>query len=224
MIKVFYGNDRTRMMREVRRFLATENYETIEGTELTPEDLPNILRGTSLFEMGKERAILILDPVKSAAGEFLADYADTEHKVAIVEAKPDVRLSAWKRLIKVAEAQKFEVKELDTRTMFEIYRVARRDGEKAVKMLEGIQVYLEPKAFIGVMASQAFKDYAEKAERGSASGDKNSTLATRAGGVDLATREKRALKELAKLDMNLNEIRQQPWLLVQAFLLQLSSW
>lgn len=207
MIKVFYGNDRGRIRQEIRRFLGTADFETIEGEELRPEDLPNIFRGTSLFEAGKERAILILDPVKSAAGEFLADYADTKHQVAILEAKPDAKLTAWKKLTKAVECQKFDQPEIDTRKMFDIFRAAKRDGQRAVKMLEELRAYLEPKAFIGVMASQAFRDYDEHA----------------------GAHEKRVLKELAKLDMDLGRVRRadvsqdRDWLLIEGFLARVKT-
>lgn len=206
MIKVFYGNDRTRIKREIQRWLGT-NYETIEGENLTPEDLPNLFRGTSLFDAGKERSILLLDPVGSEAGEFLADYADTPHKVAILEAKPDTKLTGWKKLIKATEMKKFETPEFDTRAMFDVFRVAKRDGKKAVEMLEGMKMNLEAKAFVGVMASQAFKDYEEHA----------------------GAREKRVLKELAKLDMDLGAVRTESasndrvWLLVEGFLTRLKT-
>ena len=206
MIKVFYGNDRTRMMQEIRQWLGSD-YETIEGENLTPGDLPNIFRGTSLFDAGKERAILLLDPMKSEAGEFLADYADTPHKVAILEAKPDAKMTAWRKLTKVAETKKMEAPELDGRAMFDVFRVAKRDGKRAVEMLERMKMNLEAKAFVGVMASQAFKDYEEHA----------------------GAREKKVLRELAKLDMDLGTVRTEnasgdrEWLLIEGFLIRLRT-
>ena len=206
MIKVFHGNDRTRMMREIKRWLGPD-YETIEGDSLTPESLPNLFRGVSLFDAWEEKSILLLDPVKGEVGELLVDYVDTPRKVAILEAKPDVKLAGWKKLIKVAETKKFEAPELDTRTMFNVFRVAKRDGKKAVEMLEGMKMNLEAKAFVGVMASQAFRDYEEHA----------------------GAREKRVLKELAQLDMDLGTVRRESasndreWLLVEGFLTRLKT-
>ena len=206
-IKVFYGNDRTRIRREIERFLG-KDYETIEGENLEPKDLPNIFQGTTLFNAGAERRILILDPVKSAAGEFLADYANTPHKVAILEAKPDAKLTAWRKLSQAAETLKFDTPELDTRAMFDIYRTAKSDGTRAVTRLRELEPNLEPKAFIGVMASQAFRDYADF------------------GGA----KEKWAIRELAKVDMNLGKVvaaessGDRPWLLIESFLMLLSKY
>ena len=73
--------------------------------------------------------------------------------------------------------------------------------------LHELESNLEPKAFIGVMASQAFKDYALRA----------------------GSREKWAIRELAKLDMNLGKVLaaeasgDRQWLLIDSFLIRLSN-
>lgn len=206
MIRVFIGDDRIAARKEIGRWMGTRDYEVIEGEELQPEDLPNIFRGVSLFDKG-ERKILLRDVLKSPAGEFLADYADTKHKVAIMETKLDKRLEAWKKLSKVAEVSEFMLKDMDTRKMFDVFRIAKTDGVRAIKTLEEIRAGLEPKAFIGVMASTALKDYQQR------------------GGQ----REKRVLREMAKLDMEIgegqasNKSLEKPWLLIEGFLLRVSK-
>jgi DNA polymerase III delta subunit len=55
--------------------------------------------------------------------------------------------------------------------------------------------------FFGLLASQALKDYSQKQ----------------------GTKEKRVLKELSKLDLDLKTTSYQPWLLIESFLLRLSS-
>ena len=41
MIKVYYGDDRVRAKKDIEAFLRDE-YEVVEGAELTAEDLPSL--------------------------------------------------------------------------------------------------------------------------------------------------------------------------------------
>ena len=85
--------------------------------------------------------------------------------------------------------------------VFDIYRIAKRDGKKAIEMLEKIKQDEDPIRFTGLLVSQALKDYAKNP----------------------GTKEKRVLKELSKLDLNLKTTSYSPWLLVSSFLLRVSS-
>ena len=85
--------------------------------------------------------------------------------------------------------------------MFEIYKTAKKDGVKAVELLEKIEHEQEPMMFLGLMVSQAVKDYDARP----------------------GAKEKRALKELSRLDMQLKTTKLQPWTLISAFLLRLAS-
>ena len=85
--------------------------------------------------------------------------------------------------------------------VFDIYRTAKVNGKKAVKDLDKIKHHEDPIRFCGLMISQALKDY--RAHQG--------------------TKEKRALKELSKLDLDLKTTSLEPWLLIQSFLLRVSS-
>ena len=85
--------------------------------------------------------------------------------------------------------------------VFDIYRVAKRDGKRAVEMLDKIKQDEDPIRFTGLLISQALKDYA------------------RNPGV----KEKRVLLELSKLDLEMKSTTYSPWLLVQSFLLRVSS-
>ena len=69
-------------------------------------------------------------------------------------------------------------------------------------MLEKIQSEEDPIMFCGLLISQALKDFNQKQ----------------------GTKEKRVLRELSKLDLDLKSTSLQPWLLVQSFLLRLSSF
>ena len=83
-----------------------------------------------------------------------------------------------------------------------IYRTAKYDGKKAVKMLEKIEAEEEPIKFLGALVSEAVKDFV----------------------ANPGAKEKRVLSELSKLDMQLKAgATLSPWLLISGFLLRLSS-
>ena len=201
MIKVFYGDDRVRAKAEITKFLGTKDYEIIEGADLTPADLPSIFLGNSLFT--DTRAILIRDfTANRPVYEKLPEYLNTPHQIAILDAKIDKRSATYKFLKDQIEFQEFTLpKNPNLNLVFGIYRTAKHDGEKAVKMLEKIQAEEDPIMFCGLLISQALKDFKNKQ----------------------GTKEKRVLKELSKLDLDLKSTSLQPWLLVQSFLLRLSS-
>lgn len=201
MIKVFYGEDRVRAKQEIEKFFGTKDYEIIEGTDLTPADLPTIFLGTSLF--ADSRAILIRDfTTNKPVYEKLVDYLNTPHKVVILETKLDKRSATYKALKDKIEFKEFVLpKNPNFGLVFDIYRTAKHDGKKAVKMLEKIQNEEDPIMFCGLLISQALKDF--KNHQG--------------------TKEKRALLELSKLDLDLKSTSLPSWLLVQSFLLRLSS-
>lgn len=201
MIKFFYGDDRVRAKQSIEQFLGTKDYEIIEGTDLTPADLPNIFLGNSLF--ADTRTILIRDlTANKLVYEKLPDYLATPHQIAILELKLDKRSAVYKTLKEQVEFQEFILpKNTNFNLVFDIYRTAKHDGEKAVKMLAKIQNEEDPIMFCGLLISQALKDFKQKQ----------------------GTKEKRTLKELSKLDLDLKSTSLQPWLLVQSFLLRLSS-
>jgi DNA polymerase III delta subunit len=201
MIKFFYGDDRVRAKRAIEQFLGTTNYEIIEGAELDPADLPSIFLGNSLF--ATNRTILIRDlTTNKPTYEKLPDYLNTPHQIAILELKLDKRSATYKSLKDQVEFQEFTLpKNPNFSLVFDIYRTAKHDGPKSIKMLEKIQSEEDPIMFCGLLISQALKDF--KNQQG--------------------TKEKRVLKELSKLDLDMKSTSLQPWLLVQSFLLRLSS-
>ena len=200
MIKIFTGDDRVKANQEVKREL-DDNYEVIEGQDLTPEDLPSVMKGASLFV--DERKILIRDlSINKAVFDLLPDYLDTPHKVILLELKLDKRSSTYKALKDKIDIREFKVSSPQNfNLVFDIFKVAKRDGKKAVEMLEKIEQEEDPIRFTGLLVSQALKDYARNP----------------------GTKEKRVLKELSKLDLNLKTTSYSPWLLVSSFLLQVSS-
>lgn len=200
MIKILTGDDRVRAGREIERELGSD-YEVIEGADLMPTDLPSIFNGASLFD--EKRRILMRDVSgNKAVFDELVKYTDTPHKVMVLEMKLDKRSSAYKALKEKVEILEFNlVKNQNFGLVFDIYRIAKRDGKKAVEMLDKIKQEEEPIRFCGLLISQALKDYA------------------RNPGI----KEKRVLRELSRLDIELKTTSYSPWLLLKSFLLRVSS-
>lgn len=212
MIKVFYGEDRVRAQAEMTRWFGAEQYEVVEGADLTVNDLPSLFMGGTLF--GGERKILVRDFLSNkAVAEELVKYVETPHKVVLLETKLDKRTAAYKELAKLAggaktrkgdaqvEFREFKLVQPDFGKVFDVFRAAKRDGKHAVAMLAEIQATEDPKRFVGLMASQALKDFAARP----------------------GAKEKRVLVELSKLDVDLSVSALAPWVLVQGFLLRLAE-
>lgn len=199
MIRVYYGDDRIRAKKDIESFLGDE-YEVVEGTELKIEDLPSIFWGNTLF--GEKRNILIRDVSSNKlVYEKIPEYINTIHNIAIFELKIDKRSATYKILKDKIEWKEYKMPvNPNMRAVFGIYEVAKKDGERAVAMLDKIKDEEDPIMFCGLMISQALKDY--KAHPG--------------------VKEKRALKELSKLDLDLKSTSLPSWMLVQAFLLRLT--
>ena len=201
MIKIFYGEDRVRAKTEIEKILGN-SYEVIEGNELETSDLPNIFLGTSL--LSDSRKILIRDlSTNKPVFEKIPDYLNSPHDIILFETKLDKRSNIYKIL-----KDKIEIKEFIARKdpsfnmVFNIYNTAKKDGKKAIKDLEKIKLNQDPIMFFGLLVSQALKDY----------------------GQHQGTKEKKALKELSKLDLNLKSSKLSSWLLIESFLIQLSSF
>ncbi len=200
MIKIFTGENRAKALTEIKKLLG-DDYEVIEGADLAPEDLPSLLKGASLFAETRNILIRDLSPNK-ATFDKLPEYLDTPHNVIIQEINLDKRSNTYKNLKDQIEIVNFALPESSNLgIIFNIYSTAKIDGKRAVEMLEKIEPEEDPIKFCGLLISQALKDYRKKQ----------------------GTKEKKALKELSKLDLNLKSTSYQPWLLVRAFLLQLSS-
>ena len=201
MIKIFTGEDRISAKNAITKYLG-QDYEVVECVNLVPADLPSIFLGQSLFEKTRKILIQDLSENKSVFDE-LPKYLDTPHQIAILELKLDKRSNTYKAIQKKVEIQDFPLpKDPNFGIVFNIYHTAKKDGKKAIRMLEQIKPTEDPMMFFGLIASQAIKDYSMKQ----------------------GTKEKRALKELSDLDLKLKTTSFQPWLLIESFLLQLSSF
>lgn len=205
MIKVFSGSDRAKIDAEVKRFLG-HDYEVFDSESLKPEDIINVFVGASLFAEKRKILIKDLSELNTENVDIYAEvmkYADTPHDIVIWETKPTQKKS-YKDFVKLpkVEAKKIDlIQKIDMRKVFDIFDMAMRDGEKAVKMLEEVQGEEDPYMFFGLLASQAIKKF----------------------GWRQGARERKILKELSKLDIQMKSATVEPWLLIKSFLLRASS-
>lgn len=200
MIHVFYGDDRVRAKQEISRLLGSD-YEVLDGAEIMVADLPSIFMGATLF--ATKRRILIRDfTVNRAAYDELAKYIETPHEVVFLETKLDKRTTTYKKLQGKMEFREFKLAtNVNFGAVFDIYRTAKRDGEKAVRDLEKIKANEDPIGFIGLLVSQALKDF----------------------NLRQGATERKVLKELARVDLETKSTKIDPWLIIESFLLRMSS-
>lgn len=201
MIKVFYGDDRVKAKQAIDKYLG-QDYEVIDCAELNPSDLPTIFLGNSLF--ATTRNILLRDfTANKSVYELLPDYLDTPHNIALLELKLDKRSATYKELKDKISFEEFTLpKNQNFSVVFDIYRTAKRDGKRAVSMLKSIEQTEDPIMFFGLLVSQALKDFDSKPGK----------------------KEKQIIKELAKVDLQMKTTKVEPWLLVESFLIRLSSF
>lgn len=202
MLRVFVGEDRVGAEKALKLAL-NANYEVFDGENLTLIDLPSIFRGTSLFKTEK-RQILIKDlSENTAVWEKVAEYVDTDHEVVIWEAKIDKRSAGYKNLkSKGVEIKEFALrKPPEANLVFGILDTAMSDGKRAIEMVEKIQESQDPYMFFGLMVTQGLKKFAAKQ----------------------GVKERELLKRLAELDLQMKTTTIEPWLLVKAFLLEVSG-
>lgn len=202
MLRVFVGEDRLAAETALKRLIGG-NYEVFEGETLTVGDLPSIFQGTSLFEAGKRRVLLKNLSENAAVWEKIVEYAETEHEVVVWELKADKRSVGYKNLKAAGvEIQEFALKaKPEAKMVFGVLDTALRDGKRAVAQVEQIELEQDPYMFFGLLVTQALKKFEQR------------------GGA----REKRLLKELAKLDIEMKTTGLEPWMLIKAFLLRAKS-
>lgn len=202
MLRVFSGEDRVATEKAVRGILGAD-YEVFEGENLAPGDLPSIFRGTSLFGADKRKILLKNLSENVAVWGELPKYIQTEHEVVIWEGKVDKRSVVYKELKKSGvEMRDFPMKQSpEARQVFQIFDVAMKDGEKAVKMVEKIEVTQDPYMFFGLLVTQALRAFEGRQGK----------------------RERVILKELAKTDLEMKTTSVEPWLLLKSLLCRVSS-
>ena len=200
MIQIFYGTDRTKAHSAAQQFLGPD-YELIDGASLTTADLPSLFLGASLFAATRRLLIRDLGTNKPVFDE-LPNFLNTPHHVALLESSLDKRTTTYKTIKNQVKITEFVLPpDPNQKLVFNIYTTAKKNGPEAIAMLEKIKITQEVPMFIGLMTSQAIKDYQARP----------------------GNQTKRALKELSHLDLQTKSSSAvDPWLLVEAFLLKLS--
>ena len=198
-----------RISQEVKKVLG-EEYEIFDGENLGIQDIVNICQGTSLF--GDKRKILIRDltPVRKEKDEesdepgidFYAEflkYVDTPHTIVIWETMAPRRKS-FKEFSKCAGVRTQQFKIFEKKKIFDIAELALVDGKKAALELKKVEDENDPYMFVGLLVSKLCQKY----------------------NYSYGVKEKRALKALSELDMQMKTTSLSPWTLLESFLLELS--
>ncbi len=203
MLRVFYGANRAGAETEIRKILG-EDYEVLEGENLNINDLPTIFQGASLFGAEKRRILLKDVSENTAVWAKLADYVETPHEVVVWELKIDKRSTGYKQMKEAGvELREFaELKKPEANLVFGILDAALRDGRKAVEMVEKIELEQDPFMFFGLLVTQALKKFEAT------------------GG---ARKERKMVKALAELDMQMKSSTLEPWELIKSFLVRVGK-
>ena len=210
MIYLIDGDDRKKAEQEARHFLG-DDIEVIDADTLEKADLTSIFQGTTIFD--ENRHILIKDlSLKKDLFLELPKFIDTEHQVVILEQKIDKRNATYKELAAVAKDSPEKVKidnfklaeQVDTFLVFRVFDIALTDGKRAIKLMGEAEEENNPYATIGAWTKKAVDLFVAK------------------GGTE---REKRILKRLAEIDMLLKKTNfsKNPWIILESFLIELSS-
>lgn len=202
MIKIFYGNDRQKAQLAVVKVLGKE-YEVIEAENITRGDMDSIFWGTSLF--GETRKILLksLNENKEC-WEMLPEYLDTTHEMVIWLSALDKRSVVYKA---IAKQKNVEIKEFaqDMKVeRFFAFKIADEafagHGAKAVKMCEQIETTDDAYMTMGAIISQTAKRLETKNPKAV-----------------------RAIKILAKADMEMKSASVDAWNIVKISLLKIGQ-
>lgn len=202
MIKIFYGNDRQKAQLAIVKVLG-KDYEVIEAENITRGDMDSIFRGTSLF--GETRKILLksLNENKEC-WEVLPDYLDTTHEMVIWLSALDKRSVVYKAIAKQKEVEIKEFAQEAKVDRFLAFKIADEafagHGAKAAKMCEQIEATDDAYMTMGAIISQATKRLETKSPKAA-----------------------RAIKILAKADMDMKSASVEPWSIVKIALLKIGQ-
>lgn len=201
MIKVFYGNDRQKAQLAIDKLLGND-YELIEAENIERADMDSIFRGTSLF--GETRKILLKNLNENKdCWESFPNYLDTTHKVIVWLLALDRRSAVYKKIEKSGAVEFKEFKLAEKVNQFLAFDIAKEAfagrGTQAVRMCDEAEATEDPYMMMGAIASHAIKLLA--------SGNSKAT---------------RAIKILAKSDMDMKSADVDAWSIVKIALLKIS--
>ncbi|MBQ8984771.1 hypothetical protein IJ098_02875 [Candidatus Saccharibacteria bacterium] len=221
MITIFTGDDRVKIQAEIKKLLGSD-YEIFDGEDLQISDIYNICQGNSLFETSRKILIKDLTPARKNDGngaemgknvadpyEVFLQFLDTKHTIVIWESNVPNRKS-YKDFAKKVEVRKYQKEEVNKWATFRIIDIAYTDGKRAVTELDkllrtaetgGEVKMLDPYLMVGAFSSSALKKFEQSP----------------------TVKNKKVLKELSKLDMQMKTSRIEPWTLIKMFLLKVEK-
>ena len=155
MFYVFTGDDRERILKEIRKILG-EDYEVFDGEKLGLQDLVNICQGMSLFSEKRKILIRDLTPARKDEGEVgidfyaeLIKYVNTPHTIVIFETTKS-RKKSFSEFKKAHGVKFFEYKVFqdDFKRLSGILDLAFKDGKKAVLELRKMEDKTDPYLYV----------------------------------------------------------------------------
>lgn len=208
MVKIFYGEDRVAVEKAIKQVFGGD-FEVISGEGMKLADLRDACLGRSF--LAENRKVVLKDV--SGNGEVWGEVSNVfdemmreGNEVIFWEEKLDKRTKTYKELAKNGvEMKEFALIDREAmqnaKLVFDILEIAMRDGKKAIAMVEKIELNQDPYMLVGLFTTQILKKY----------------------GLRGGAKEKKVLLALSKLDMEMKSNPMQPWILLKAFLLELSQ-
>ncbi len=204
MIHLYYGEDRDTSEKNAKKILG-EKYEVIDAENLLVTDLPTLFLGTSLFEEGNRKILIKGLAERKELFDELIKYLETPHEIVVLETKIDGKWGSLKELKKATNIDlsenKFKEDPKKRFLAFNIYDLALKKPNEAVKELKKCEETEDPYAMLGAWATCALKNLKS-----------NPTQKNRA-----------IIRELATIDhlMKSTKFSEKPWALLESFVLRL---
>lgn len=208
MLHIYYGDDRAKSDAAAKKVLG-QNYEIIDAENLELSDLPTIFMGASLFETDSRKILLKGLADKKELFDELEKYLNTPHEIVILETKIDGKWGSFKNLKK---AQNIDIVEnkipedpKERWLAFNIYDLALKNPDAAIKILRENEETEDPYAMIGAWATSAIKNL-----KSAPNSKHNRTI----------------VKKLAEIDnlLKTTKFSESPWPILESFLLRLKAF
>ena len=208
MLHIYYGDDRAKSDAAAKKVLG-QNYEIIDAENLELSDLPTIFMGASLFEADSRKILLKGLADKKELFDELEKYLNTPHEIVILETKIDGKWGSFKNLKK---AQNIDIVEnkipedpKERWLAFNIYDLALKNPDAAIKILRENEETEDPYAMIGAWATSAIKNLKS---------------------VPNSKYNRTIVKKLAEIDnlLKTTKFSESPWPILESFLLRLKTF
>lgn len=206
MIRIFYGEDRIAIEREIRRLFG-DDFETVEAESLSKEDLDSVFLGSSLFFSERKIVVKNMGENKECFSQ-LERYLDAPNEVILWEMGFDKRSAPMKALaadkrVELKELKQVEAERVDPFFNFKIFDTAYRgEVRKALKMCAEVEAEAAPQLVLGAWTTSACRNLARGA----------------------SPHARRALKILAETDVKMKGSAElDAWTLLKAALVKIGT-